>query len=158
MTQRVDLATVMDRLAIDALVTGYAVALDDGDWEALAGLFTATGRADHRTAGGIEGGVEEMVAWLAGTMARYSVRQHLYVNRQVTVEQVDGGPGDTARVRADYLRPLRPSPDAGPVSLSGGRCLFIVARTPAGWRIDRLTVQEKWRQAHAGPYRNGPGL
>ena len=41
MTQRVELATVMDRLAVDALVTDYAVAVDDGDWEAYRKLFTS---------------------------------------------------------------------------------------------------------------------
>lgn len=54
MTQRVELATVMDRLAVDALVTDYAVAVDDGDWEAYRGLFTSDGRADYRSAGGVE--------------------------------------------------------------------------------------------------------
>jgi hypothetical protein len=55
MTQRVELATVMDRLAVDGLVTEYAVAVDDGDWEAYRGLFAPDGRADYRSAGGIEG-------------------------------------------------------------------------------------------------------
>lgn len=54
MTQRVDLSTVMDRLSIDAVITGYAVAVDDGEWADYRALFTADGRADYRTAGGIE--------------------------------------------------------------------------------------------------------
>ncbi|WP_199813923.1 nuclear transport factor 2 family protein, partial [Streptomyces graminis] len=40
MTQRVALATVMDRLAIDDVITGYAVTVDDGDWSAYETLFT----------------------------------------------------------------------------------------------------------------------
>lgn len=54
MTQRVELATVRDRLAVDELITEYAVAVDDGDWEAYRGLFAPEGRADYRSAGGIE--------------------------------------------------------------------------------------------------------
>jgi hypothetical protein len=55
MTQRVELATVRDRLAVDGLVTDYAVAVDDGGWEAYRGLFAPRGRADYRSAGGIGG-------------------------------------------------------------------------------------------------------
>lgn len=54
MTQRVELATVMDRLAVDELITEYAVAVDDGDWEGYRKLFTPDGRADYRSAGGVE--------------------------------------------------------------------------------------------------------
>lgn len=67
MTQRVDLATVMDRLAIDEVVTGYAVAVDDGDWAAYRALFTASGRADYRSAGGIEG---PLARWQTGSRRR----------------------------------------------------------------------------------------
>lgn len=55
MTQRVELATVRDRLDLDGLVTEYAMAVDDGDWAAYRRLFTPDGRADYRAAGGIEG-------------------------------------------------------------------------------------------------------
>lgn len=51
MTQRVALATVMDRLAVDAVITGYAVAVDDGAWSDYGALFTPDGRADYRGAG-----------------------------------------------------------------------------------------------------------
>lgn len=55
MTQRVALATVMDQLSIDAVITGYAVAVDDGSWQDYQDLFTPDGRADYRSAGGVEG-------------------------------------------------------------------------------------------------------
>jgi 3-phenylpropionate/cinnamic acid dioxygenase small subunit len=44
MTQRVELAIVMDRLAVDEVITEYAVAVDDGDWEAYRKLFAPDGR------------------------------------------------------------------------------------------------------------------
>jgi hypothetical protein len=83
MTQRMELATVMDRLAIDALITDYAVAVDDGDWAAYRELFTSDGRADYRSAGGIEGDVAQVAGWLAGAMELFPMRQHLIVNRRV---------------------------------------------------------------------------
>ena len=66
MTQRVALATVMDRLAIDEVITGYAVAVDDGDWEAYRALFTPDGRADYRSAGGVEGPAAEVARLARG--------------------------------------------------------------------------------------------
>ncbi|MFI8343785.1 nuclear transport factor 2 family protein [Streptomyces sp. NPDC085639] len=155
MTQRVDLATVMDRLAIDEVVTGYAVAVDDGDWAAYRALFAAGGRVDYSTAGGIEGPVAEVADWLAQTMTLFPVRQHLIVNRLIRVEDVGGSPGDSARVRADFLNPMRlAGPDAAPGVtapnfVAAGRYTFELARTGDGWRLTRVTVHEKWRYMSA---------
>ena len=151
MTQRVDLATVMDRLAINEVVTGYAVAVDDGDWDAYRALFTASGRADYSSAGGIEGPAGEVADWLAETMKLFPVRQHLIVNRLVRLEDLGGSPGDSAEVRADYLNPMRLEGDAfdgtvtAPNFVAAGRYSFALARTGEGWRLTRVTVHEKWR-------------
>ncbi|WP_412078615.1 nuclear transport factor 2 family protein [Streptomyces xanthophaeus] len=162
MTQRVDLATVMDRLAVDEVVTGYAVAVDDGDWAAYRALFTAGGRADYRSAGGIEGPAGEVADWLAETMKLFPVRQHLVVNRLIRLEDLGGSPGDRAEVQADFLNPMRLAgpeearpQDAGAAGAAGavtapnfvaaGRYAFLLARTPDGWRLTRVTVHEKWR-------------
>ncbi|MEE1755488.1 nuclear transport factor 2 family protein [Streptomyces sp. SP18CS02] len=152
MTQRVDLATVMDRLAIDELITGYAVAVDDSDWTAYRGLFTRDGRADYREAGGIAGGAEEIADWLAETMRPFPVRQHLIVNRRVRIQDLGGYPGDSAEALADYvntIRPQAPPDDAAPAGdlVSGGRCAFTLLRTEAGWRVRSVIVREKWRRA-----------
>ncbi|MEU5434468.1 nuclear transport factor 2 family protein [Streptomyces sp. NPDC020719] len=152
MTQRVELATVMDRLAIDELITGYAAAVDDADWAAYGALFTPDGRADYRAAGGIEGPAAEVAAWLTETMRLFPVRQHLIVNRLLTLQDLGGYPGDRARVRADYINPMclgaSANGDGGPAApnfVSGGRYAFSLRRAEPGWRIDTVTVQEKWR-------------
>ncbi|MGW0753173.1 nuclear transport factor 2 family protein [Streptomyces sp. NPDC002587] len=158
MTQRVDLATVMDRLAIDEVVTGYAVAVDDGDWAAYRALFTPSGRADYSSAGGIEGPAGEVADWLAETMKLFPVRQHLIVNRLVRLEDVGGSPGDSAEVRADFLNPMRLEETDGaaahgtvtaPNFVAAGRYAFALARTHDGWRLTRVTVHEKWRHVSA---------
>ncbi|CAM5540207.1 nuclear transport factor 2 family protein [Streptomyces hirsutus] len=82
MTQRVELATVRDRLAVDEVVTEYAVAVDDGDWETYRGLFTSDGRADYRSAGGIEGDAGKVAAWLAESLRAFRCGA-LIVNRLV---------------------------------------------------------------------------
>ncbi|MCZ7461598.1 nuclear transport factor 2 family protein [Streptomyces sp. WMMC940] len=145
MTQRVDLATVMDRLAIDEVVTRYAVAVDDADWPAFRALFTHDGRADYRGAGGVEGPAAEVADWLAETMRLFPVRQHLIVNRRVRLRDVDGCPGDRADVQADYVNPMRL--ESGDDFVAGGRYSFGLARGEDGWRLSSVTVHEKWRRA-----------
>ncbi|MGW3355632.1 nuclear transport factor 2 family protein [Streptomyces bungoensis] len=149
MTQRVELATVMDRLAVDDVVTDYAGAVDDGDWAAYRELFTADGRADYRSAGGIEGEPGQVAGWLAQSLAPFAVRQHLVVNRRVRFGVLEHDTGDTARVRADYLNPMRlaAAGDRGAPDLEcGGRYDFGLLRTPEGWRLREVVVHEKWRR------------
>lgn len=152
MTQRVELAAVTDRLAIDALITEYAVTVDDGDWDGYRQLFAPDGRADYRSAGGIEGGADEIAAWLAESMRLFPMRQHLIVNRKVEFGTREQDIGDTARVQADYFNPMRFTPTAStgpsgaPDFVCGGRYAFSLLRTHSGWRLRRVAVAEKWRQ------------
>ncbi|MEU8893149.1 nuclear transport factor 2 family protein [Streptomyces sp. NPDC048442] len=156
MTQRVELATVMDRLAIDAVITGYAVAVDDADWTAYQDLFTPDGRADYRSAGGIEGPAREVAGWLAEMLLLFPVRQHLIVNRRLELEDLNGDTGDSAELQADYLNPMRLESAGGtngaagpPNFITGGRYTFGLVRSDDGsWRVRRVTVHEKWR--HTG--------
>ncbi|MEV7992272.1 nuclear transport factor 2 family protein [Streptomyces sp. NPDC086077] len=152
MTQRVELATVMDRLAVDGLVTDYAVAVDDGDWEAYRKLFTPDGRADYRSAGGIEGDAGQVATWLAESLRVFAMRQHLVVNRRIRFGVLERDTGDTARVQADYVNPMRLAPDgsAEPDFVCGGRYAFEVRRTADGWRLHEVVVREKWRRMPQG--------
>ncbi|MGC5346409.1 nuclear transport factor 2 family protein [Streptomyces sp. DT24] len=159
MTQRVDLSAVMDQLSIDAVITGYAVAVDDGSWSDYRALFTPEGRADYRSAGGVEGPAADVARWLEESLRRFPVRQHLIVNRRLTLQDLGGYPGDRAEVRADYLNPMRretgsPGADGPPTVpnfLTGGRYAFELLRTDAGWRIRTVVVEEKWRRAPDTP-------
>ncbi|MEU6551825.1 nuclear transport factor 2 family protein [Streptomyces sp. NPDC046915] len=150
MTQRVELATVMDRLAVDEVVTDYAVAVDDGDWAAYRRLFTADGRADYRSAGGIEGDAGRIAEWLAESLGLFAMRQHLIVNRRVRFGVLEQDTGDTARVRADYVNPMRfaggTDGSTVPDLVCGGRYSFALLRTADGWRLREVVVQEKWRR------------
>ncbi|MBP2054960.1 hypothetical protein J2Z21_007972 [Streptomyces griseochromogenes] len=149
MTQRVELATVMDRLAVDELVTEYAGAVDDGDWAAYRRLFTADGRADYRSAGGIEGEAGRVAGWLAESLELFAMRQHLIVNRRVRFGILEHDTGDTARVRADYMNPMRfagAGRPGAPDLVCGGRYDFGVLRTPEGWRLREVVVHELWRR------------
>ncbi|MFD3735018.1 nuclear transport factor 2 family protein [Streptomyces sp. NPDC058632] len=154
MTQRVELATVRDRLAVDEIVTEYAVAVDDGDWEAYRRLFTSDGRADYRSAGGIEGDAGRVAAWLAESLRVFPMRQHLIVNRRVRFGVWEQDSGDTARVQADYVNPMGTAAggeggSAAPDVVCGGRYAFGMLRTDEGWRLNEVIVREKWRRLPA---------
>ncbi|MFD0554116.1 nuclear transport factor 2 family protein [Streptomyces rectiviolaceus] len=175
MTQRVELAAVMDRLAIDSLITEYAVTVDDGDWDAYQRLFTPDGRADYSSAGGIDASAADVAGWLAGTMELFPMRQHLIVNRRLRFGTLDQDIGDTAQVQADYVNPMRfASPEgereavgggdgggdssaSAPDFICGGRYAFTTLRTHEGWRLRQVTVQEKWRQVQQRSRSHTPG-
>ncbi|MET7683747.1 nuclear transport factor 2 family protein [Streptomyces sp. NPDC005423] len=154
MTQRVELAAVMDRLAVDGVITEYAVAVDDGDWEAYRALFAPDGRADYRSAGGIEGDAGEIAGWLARTMDLFPMRQHLIVNRRIRFGVLDQDTGDSASVQADYVNPMRFAAggrtgggSTAPDFVCGGRYAFELLRTREGWRLREVVVHEKWRRS-----------
>lgn len=159
MTQRVELATLRDRLAVDEVITDYAVAVDDGDWSSYRSLFTPDGRADYRSAGGIEGDAGSIAAWLAESLQLFSMRQHLIVNRRVRFGTLEQDTGDTARVQADYVNPMRFAADGegspAPDFVCGGRYAFGLLRTDGGWRLREVVVQEKWRRL---PERTAPAV
>lgn len=175
MTQRVELAAVMDRLAIDSLITEYAVTVDDGDWDSYQELFTPDGRADYSSAGGIDASAAEVAGWLAGTMELFPMRQHLIVNRRLRFGTLDQDIGDIAEVQADYVNPMRfasrqgegkgkgegkgggGTDSAAPDFICGGRYAFTTLRTHQGWRLRQVTVQEKWRQVQEHSRSHTPG-
>lgn len=136
------LNALRDRLAVEDLVTGYAAAVDDGDWDAYRALFTPSGRADYRSAGGVEGDMATIAEWLSGAMGLFPVRQHLIVNKHTTVT------GDDATVRADYVNPMRSvsAPASAPDLVCAGRYAFTASRTADGWRLTDVVVEERWRQ------------
>ncbi|EPH46766.1 nuclear transport factor 2 family protein [Streptomyces aurantiacus] len=174
MTQRVELAAVLDRLAIDSLITDYAIAVDDGDWDGYRQLFAPDGRADYRSAGGIEGTGAEVADWLAQMLRMFAMRQHLIVNRRIRFDVRDQDVGDLARVQADYANPMRLADrhrpdgaegtdgadaaesaagsdapaDTAPDFECGGRYAFTAVRTRSGWQLRQVVVQEKWRRQH----------
>ncbi|MGW7272863.1 nuclear transport factor 2 family protein [Streptomyces sp. NPDC054864] len=175
MTQRVELATVMDRLAIDSLITEYAVTVDDGDWDAYRQLFTPDGRADYSSAGGIDASADEVAGWLAGTMELFPMRQHLIVNRRLRFGTLEQDIGDIAQVQADFVNPMRFASQEGegagagvdreaggagsaaPDFICGGRYAFTALRTHEGWRLRQVTVQEKWRRIQERATARTPG-
>lgn len=141
-----ELAALLDRLAVDDLVSAYAVAVDSGDWEAYQRLFAPGGRADYTGAGGIAGPATEAATWLSEVMGLFPVRQHLIVNR---VTRLEGEPAELATVRADYVNPMvsKRNGATAPDFVAGGHYAFTAVRSGDAWALREVVITETWRSA-----------
>ena len=65
-----------DIKAIEDLVTSYAYAVDDRDWERWEKLFLPDALIDYRSAGGIMGTPAELAAWMPSALAVFTFCMH----------------------------------------------------------------------------------
>ena len=131
---------VADRIEIDDLITRYATAVDTKDWDLYRTVFTDDAIIDYTSAGGIRGGLGEVVEWLSHALKLFPMTQHLITNRHVVLE------GDTATGRSYYYNPLgRPDGKGGMQLLFfGGYYNDRFRRTPEGWRIAERIEETAW--------------
>lgn len=137
-----DVRRLLDRLAIDDLLTAYTMAVDRRDWDALDEVFTPDAHLDYTATGGIAGAYPEVKWWLARTLPIFSAMQHVVAQRAVEIA------GETARVRAYFLNPLViERPDAGPWRMDlGGVYVHTLVRTGSGWRSRQLVEELLWER------------
>jgi hypothetical protein len=130
-----------DRIEIDDLLTRYAMAIDDGDWDALDSVFTPEATIDYTSAGGIRGSFPEVKAWLEKALALFPVRQHVIANKRVVID------GDRATVRAYFFNPmlLNLADGSSRSAPGGGYYNHRLVRTAEGWRSEELVEDEVWR-------------
>lgn len=148
---------VADRIRLDDLLTRYATAIDNRDWELLDTVFTSDAHLDYRTAGGLAGVYPEVRVWLAEVLPIFDVTQHLVVNREF--EHGDG----QAQTRSCFLNVNRLHVGGKPWQFTvGGQYHDRMVHTDDGWRIvDRIEYTLWWDNPMPGlpesPY-TIPGL
>jgi hypothetical protein len=71
-----DADSVADVLAIQDLVTSYAYAVDDRDWQRWEALFLPDARIDYTSAGGIAGTPAELAAWMPDALSVFEFCLH----------------------------------------------------------------------------------
>jgi hypothetical protein len=135
-----DTAQLADRLAIDDLLTRYAVAIDSKHFDLLDAVFTPDANIDYTSAGGIAGTFPDVKKWLSETLALFPMTQHLVCNRDVTIT------GDTATSRSYFYNPMgMPKADGGLTYFYvGGYYNDQLVRTPDGWRIRERIEETAW--------------
>jgi hypothetical protein len=130
------LQTLVDRAAIQDLVTGYFLALDRKDWDAVTACFTPDADCDY---GVFRGDTGFAVDCIRRGVAQFDHTMHCGSNVQVVVD------GDAARAEC-YAVCYHRLPIAG-VSHDRVSALHyrdMLVRTPAGWRIRERRVTFVW--------------
>jgi hypothetical protein len=126
---------------LQQLLTRYASACDDRDWQRYRSLFTADARIDYTEAYGRAGTVDEIVPWMERIMDPKLLpsSQHLLANLEFQHA------GDTATGRAQYFNPdvfVENGRRTGLVN--GGVYRFEARREAGGWRLSRLHAKLLW--------------
>ena len=134
----VDHQYLADRLAISDFLTTYAHAVDTKDWELYRSLFTDDAEIDYTAAGGIQGTVDEVVAWMTTTMEMFSATQHLVSNEMVSID------GDRATARAMFFNPMQFAGDDAPYFDCGGWYNHELVRDGDGWKSRKLWEDFSW--------------
>lgn len=121
-----------DRLEIDDLLTRYASALDDKDWDRWASCFTPDADLDYTAAGGVAGKLPEVRAWLEQVIPGFPMTHHLVTNKEVRID------GDRATCRSSLINPMGvPDGETLMVFLETGHYHDEMVRTADGWRISK---------------------
>lgn len=120
-----------DQLALQRLVTDYAYAIDERDWQRLDQIFTPDAYIDYRAMGGIDGPYPRVKAWLPEALKPFPGYMHFIGNLWFHVV------GDEAVGKIACINPMRvPKADGGDeVMILGLWYHDRYRRTPAGWRI-----------------------
>ena len=120
-----------DHVALQRLVTEYAYAIDERDWNRLDQVFTPDAYIDYRAMGGIDGPYPRVKAWLPEALKPFPGYMHFIGNLWFHVV------GDEAAGKIACINPMRvPKPDGGDeVMILGLWYHDRYRRTPAGWRI-----------------------
>jgi 3-phenylpropionate/cinnamic acid dioxygenase small subunit len=133
-----DIARVIDRAEISALLHTYARAVDGKDWELYRSVFTEDAFIDYSSAGVIAGPRDEVVAWMAENFGVIEMSMHYITN----IELLDYD-GDSATVRAMFYNPFR-LPGATELTSCGGYYHHELVRGDAGWRSRSLREESLW--------------
>ena len=122
--------TLADKFEIQELLTAYAHAIDQRDFEALDNMFTSNAVIDYSATGGIKGGLAEIKPFLRSTLPMFKASQHFVTNPLIKLT------GDTAKSRCLLLNPMTMERDGGLHTMFiGAWYVDDLERTETGWRI-----------------------
>ena len=118
-----------DRIALEDLVTAYAVAIDTDQIGGLAGPAVKDAVFDHTSGGGSRGRVAVAQAWPTEAPAAVPARAHLIVNRRFKIHD------DTATAEAHFFNRCRCG-----CACRGATCGIRAAATTASRSAGRSTA------------------
>ncbi|MEU2737294.1 nuclear transport factor 2 family protein [Streptomyces sp. NPDC007095] len=132
-----------DRLDIIETCTRMCWHTDKREWQSLrSSVFTEKVLVDYNSLNGgepAELAADDLIEAWRTLLSPLTSTQHLLTNHLVRAS------GDAAVATADFLAThLLPNALGGPLWTLGGHYRFTLNRTPAGWRIDGLTMTADW--------------
>ena len=129
------LALLADRLDLQQLVTAYAYAIDEREFDRLDAVFTPDAKIDYTAMGGIAGRYPEVKAWLPQALSHFPAYMHFNGNPSFEID----GDGATGKVACFNPMVLPGGDDA---MFLGLWYLDRYVRTPAGWRISERSERK----------------
>ena len=129
--------TLADRLAIDDLLTTYACAVDERDWDAFRSVFTDDAILDYTAFGGPRGSADQVAQWTAHALQVIDASQHFITNLRLQLN------GDEATARTYVYSPLAVRGGGG-IMHTGGSYADRLRRTADGWRITERVAELTW--------------
>lgn len=146
----VDTAELCDRQEITDLITAYTRAVDTGDFDRLAHVFTEDAVLDYSDVDGPVGPPADVVPWMRQGLAGFARYQHLLGQVEIAFAEADGDrPPESARATAYFTNPLVAVAEDGSevVWHVGGYYHHTLRRTPDGWRSVHLVDENVWMGA-----------
>ncbi|MEU5306664.1 nuclear transport factor 2 family protein [Streptomyces noursei] len=138
---------LLDRLDIIEVCTRMCWHTDKREWELLrSAVFAEMVHVDYTSLNGgkpADMAADELIDVWRALLSGLASTQHLITNHLVRIS------GDTAVATADFQAThLLPNALGGPLWTLGGHYRFTLRRTPAGWRIDGLTMTADWAKGN----------
>lgn len=132
------LQEMSDRFELQDLTHRYCEIVDRGQFSLLTEVFTREAHIDYTAMGGIQGNVDDVIAFLQHAMPRFRHYQHIISNQQFVIDD------DNATGRIICLNPMEPAKGTSHegVFFLGFWYVDEYVRTEDGWRIHRR-VEEK---------------
>ncbi len=128
-----------DRVAIQDLMARYAYAVDAKRWELLNEVFLPGAEIDFVANGGIKGQWPALGDWLIPAMSGFTACQHYLSNFATDVT------GDRAPSRFDvFTQMITVAGGTDHILSDGGYYHVEFTRTPAGWRVQKLSGGIVW--------------
>lgn len=126
------LETIADKFEIQEILTAYAHAIDERDFDKLDALFTADAEIDYSATGGIKGPIDQIKPFLASTLPLFKASQHFVTNPLIILS------GDGANCKSLLLNPMTMEREGGAHTLFiGAWYIDDLVRTELGWRISK---------------------
>lgn len=139
MVDQQELQRGADRVAIQDLMARYAYAVDAKRWELLDEVFVDGAEIDFLANGGVKDDWPAIGGWLATAMSGFTACQHYLTN---FVTEVDGHRASSRFYVFTQMVTVQDGSDH--IVSDGGYYNAEFVRTPAGWRVSRLSGGIVW--------------